>query len=140
MKQVCDADIMLHMKRPTEKQRIGTIGEGIAARFLVKHGYSVIERNYLRKVGEIDIICFKDDVLYFVEVKTISQNNVSRETDSRGPEDNLHADKIRRIERAIAVYLDERQVDGDWELLGIMVRLNEADKVAKVSLLNDFAW
>ncbi len=133
--------ILFHVKQPTEKQRIGKIGEDIAERFLVKHGYSVVEKNYLKKVGEIDIICKKDGTLYFVEVKTVSRENISRETsDDYRPEDNLHSMKILRMGRAIEIYLDEKQVVCDWEILGVMILLDKVSKKARVSLLRDFAW
>lgn len=67
----------------TEKRKTGDLGEDIAAMFLVKQGFSVVERNYLRKWGEIDIIAKKDGVLYFVEVKTVSwptSDHVAHET------------------------------------------------------------
>jgi hypothetical protein len=42
------------MGTKTEKQEIGQIGEDIATRFLVKHSFEVILRNYRKKYGEID--------------------------------------------------------------------------------------
>lgn len=56
----------------TAKRRTGDLGEDITAMFLVKHGFSIVERNYLRKWGEIDIIAQKGEILHFVEVKTVS--------------------------------------------------------------------
>jgi Holliday junction resolvase-like predicted endonuclease len=56
----------------TEKRKTGDLGEDIAERFLMKQGYRIVERNYLRKWGEIDIIAKKDGKLYFVEVKTVT--------------------------------------------------------------------
>ncbi|MBI2121043.1 MAG: YraN family protein [Parcubacteria group bacterium] len=56
----------------TEKRKIGDLGEDVATMFLMKQGFKVLERNYLRKWGEIDIIAKKDQKLYFVEVKTVS--------------------------------------------------------------------
>ncbi len=56
----------------TEKRKTGDLGEDIAAMFLMKHGFTVLERNYLRKWGEIDIIAKKASKLYFVEVKTVT--------------------------------------------------------------------
>lgn len=46
------------------------IGENYAAEYLLKKGYKIIERNYRKSYGEIDIIAVKDNVLVFVEVKT----------------------------------------------------------------------
>ena len=128
------------MKNPTEKQVIGRIGEDIAETFLVKHGFKVLERNFLRKAGEIDVICQKEGKIYFVEVKTISKSGVSRETDDYRPEDNLHPQKIKRMSRAIEIYLDEKNIDPEWEIIGVMIMLNKQTKEAKVTLLKDFAW
>ena len=129
------------MKHVTEKQSTGRIGEDLAVRFLVKRGYIILERNYLKKVGEIDIICKKEGKLFFVEVKTVSRENISRETsDSYRPEDNLHKWKIARMGRAIEIYLEEKSVESDWEILGIMILIDKTNKTAKISLLEDFAW
>lgn len=50
---------------------IGRIGEEIATKYLKRHGYKVLERNFRsRRWGEIDIVATKDGVLVFVEVKT----------------------------------------------------------------------
>ena len=54
------------------KTQIGRGGEDRAAEFLCKEGYSVIERNYRKRFGEIDIIAEKDDTLVFVEVKVLA--------------------------------------------------------------------
>ena len=52
------------MKNFTSKsQKIGKIGEDIAAKFLMKHGFSVLDRNYTKKWGEIDIIAQKEEKL-----------------------------------------------------------------------------
>jgi len=61
----------------TEKRRIGDIGEEVASMFLVKQGFTIIERNYQKKWGELDIIGTKNNLLHFIEVKTV---DVSRET------------------------------------------------------------
>ena len=109
--------------------------------FLVKRGFQIVERNFWKKVGEIDIICTKEEKFYFVEVKTIVKRGVSREmSDNYRPEDNLHAQKIVRLGRAIDIYLEEQNIDGDWEILGVMIIIDPKTKIAKVSLLENFAW
>ncbi|CUH95633.1 hypothetical protein P22_1707 [Propionispora sp. 2/2-37] len=49
---------------------IGTAGETAAAEYLEHQGYSILQRQYRSKLGEIDIIAQKDGVFVFVEVKT----------------------------------------------------------------------
>jgi len=53
-----------------EKKELGKKGEELALRFLKKRGYRIIEKNYVCKMGEIDIIAKEKDTLVFVEVKT----------------------------------------------------------------------
>ncbi|HYQ83038.1 MAG TPA: YraN family protein [Rubrobacter sp.] len=47
----------------------GAWGEDLALRYLIQHGYALVERNYRTRRGEIDLIVRKDDILVFVEVK-----------------------------------------------------------------------
>lgn len=54
----------------TFKQTLGQWGENLAASWLVKNGYTIIEQNYTSPPGEIDIIAKINDVLCFIEVKT----------------------------------------------------------------------
>ena len=49
----------------------GNAGENRAAAYLVSKGFEIIERNWRTNRGEIDIIAYKNDVLVFVEVKTL---------------------------------------------------------------------
>ena len=48
----------------------GALGEEIAVRYLRRKKYSIIQRNYRCRFGEIDIIARRKKVLVFVEVKT----------------------------------------------------------------------
>ncbi|EKD86098.1 MAG: hypothetical protein ACD_37C00477G0001 [uncultured bacterium] len=49
-------------------------GEDIASKFLKEKGYKIIERNFRKGYGEIDIIAVKDKTLVFIEVKTRTSN------------------------------------------------------------------
>src|SRR4030067_2650176 len=53
-----------------EKKELGKKGEELALRFLKKKGFRIIEKNYVCKMGEMDIIAREKDTLVFVEVKT----------------------------------------------------------------------
>lgn len=77
--------------RPQHNQRIGRTGEQVAASYLQKHGYRIVLRNFKARYGEIDIICEKDGVLIFVEVKTRIGNQFG------APEEAITPRKLREI-------------------------------------------
>ena len=52
-------------------RQVGDDGENRAVSYLLSKGFAIIERNWRTKGGEIDIIAFKNDILVFVEVKTL---------------------------------------------------------------------
>ena len=54
----------------TNEKVKGSYGERLAAEFLKRQGYTVIEKNYLKNGGELDIVALKDEVVVFIEVKT----------------------------------------------------------------------
>ena len=54
----------------------GSSGENRASDFLEQHGYSILQRNFRTKTGEIDIIAQKDETIVFVEVKTLPKGTV----------------------------------------------------------------
>lgn len=53
-----------------ENKVIGNFGEDIAAEFLRKNNYIILERNFICYYGEIDIIAMKEEEYIFCEVKT----------------------------------------------------------------------
>ena len=55
---------------------IGDDGEKRAAEYLKNEGYQILFKNWRLSGGEIDIIAFKDDVLVFVEVKTMPNSTI----------------------------------------------------------------
>lgn len=65
----------------THKQKIGQIGENIATKHLKKLGFKILDRNYRKKCGEIDIVAKKGDILHFVEVKSVSRETFSPQKD-----------------------------------------------------------
>lgn len=50
----------------------GDRGENIAVKYLKKHGYAVLERNYRCHFGEVDIVVTDKKTVVFVEVKARS--------------------------------------------------------------------
>lgn len=125
------------MEEKTKKQQIGQIGEDIAVKFLVKHGFLVVLRNYRKKFGEIDIICRKNKRLHFVEVKTVSCRTVDGEYDAYRPEDNVHHAKLKRIGRTVQAYVFEYDVVDDWQFDVVTVVLDHEKKTARVDVFSD---
>ena len=52
-----------------DRQTLGQFGEEQAARYLRRRFYSIVERNYRCRFGEIDLIAKRGGILAFVEVK-----------------------------------------------------------------------
>ena len=91
----------------SKKRSIGDFGEDIAKRYLEKKGYQILERNFLKPYGEIDIICIKDDILTIVEVKT-------RKNDQFKPGSlDVDYNKQERIKKTAQAYIMEKDL-GDF--------------------------
>ncbi len=114
----------------TQKQKTGEIGENIACKFLMKQGCKILDRNYRKKWGELDIVAQKDKVIHFVEVKT-----VSHETEYM-PEENIHPWKRKRLARAIQTYLLEKNVsdETEWQTDSLAVFLDFKTRRAKIRM------
>ena len=94
-----------------EHNEVGKIGETIAKTFLTKQGFEVIEQNYRILQGEIDIITKKDNILRFIEVKSIKVRSFeSLEKLIIRPEDNLTFSKWSKILTTVQVYLKHKNV------------------------------
>lgn len=118
-------------------REIGKTGEDIACTWLEKHGFLIVERNYLKKWGEIDVIASKDRLIHFVEVKSV----IKASNDSRGhrPEENVHELKIRRLRRTIETYLLEKRygLDAPFRFHVLVVKMNSSTRRASVNFLEN---
>lgn len=112
----------------SRNQQLGEIGEDLAVRFLKERGFSIVERNYTKKCGEIDIVAQKQGKFHFVEVKAVSYETLL------DPAENLHTMKMQRFSRTIQVYLLEKRVSYEtpWQMDALLVRVDVARKKAKI--------
>ena len=84
---------------------LGKIGEQLAADYLHRQGYSILERNFIYDKAEIDIIARKEDLIIVVEVKT-------RNSDFFGdPQDFVTKGKIKLLVKAANEYLVSNELD-----------------------------
>ncbi len=113
--------------------QVGAEGEKVAATFLERKGFTILDRNYRKKWGELDIVAIKDKVVHIVEVKTVSWHSFQR------PEENMHYYKIQRLKRAIQTYFLEKYKKGmpEWQFDLVCVYLNIDTHLAKVKFMEN---
>ncbi len=121
---------------------IGKLGENLASKWLSDAGYTVLERNYWKKFGEIDIVARETGIIHFIEVKSVSyetkhdlESAVSRGT--WNPEENVHSDKQKRLSRVIETWLFEHSYMGKWQIDILTVRIVPREKFARFNLLDN---
>lgn len=110
---------------------IGKKGERVAAEYLKKKGFKILEMNYKnpkgKQLGEIDIIAKKDATIIFVEVKTrkgIVENTF--------PEDNLTPWKLQKLEKIATHYLQTHHpTEISYHFDAVTVIFNE-NKIASI--------
>lgn len=132
----------------SKRQKTGLSGEIAAEAYLVKQGFSIIDRNYSTRFGEIDIVAERDKRTYFFEVKTVSvshetkqkerADNIdgSRETFLRenrklnNPFQNISYFKIKRLIKTAEIYLRMKNTPSDtrWQIDGIGVYLDRVSR------------
>ena len=86
-------------KKNKSTTSIGRQGEEIAADWLASHGYTIVEKNYRQRFGEVDIIARHGDYLVFIEVKTRSSNRYG------SPLDAVTTKKQQQLSRIAKDYL-----------------------------------
>ena len=91
------------VKRPNRKN-LGKIGEILAYRYLKRHGYAILQRNYSTAMGEIDIIAEDRDTLVFVEVKM-------RRSDTYGfPYEAINPKKMKKLTMLARLYIKSKNL------------------------------
>jgi len=139
----------------SDSQKIGELGEDVACKFLIKHGFSILERNYTKKWGEIDIIAQKGEKRFFIEVKSkqvepdfnfhlfdkqIHETNRPAQTtiQSGRPEENMHPWKMKRLRRVVETYLISKRLGYvDWQFDLLVVYLNIEKRLARVKVIDN---
>lgn len=120
-------------------KEIGRVGEHIAALFLQKKGYKILKRNYSQKYAEIDIIASKDNIVSFVEVKSLQVVNpsVSREILRYDPSEKVDHKKLQKIKKAGENYLNEMNEVCEGRVIVIEVYIHERLKKARCRIIEN---
>lgn len=88
-----------------EHNDIGKKGEDAAWEYLRKEGYEILERNWVFRKAEVDIIAKKENTLAIVEVKTRST------VDFGNPQDFVDQKKIKLLVKAADEYVSQNEID-----------------------------
>ncbi|MFA4082551.1 YraN family protein [Mycobacteroides salmoniphilum] len=97
----------------TTRAQIGSRGEDLAADYLSGDGFTILDRNWRCRYGELDIIAADGEVLVFVEVKTRTGRAFGT------PAEAVTHTKLRRLRRLAGIWLAAQ--DGSWPAVRIDV-------------------
>jgi len=112
---------------PSEKRKLGDIGENFATDYLKRNNHQIIERNYWKPIGEIDIVTKKDRKTVFFEVKTGILGYDLR------PEDNLTISKQKKLKKIVSEYLSSHNLyNSDYQIDVLIVYLYKNRTLAKI--------
>ena len=126
---------------PSQKRKLGDIGEKIAGDYLEKQGYQILERNYRKPWGEIDLIAQKKKEVIFIEVKTRTVQS-GQSLKYAYPEENVDFFKKRKLIRTAQTYLNEKNYPPEtpWQIDVIALELNLQTRKANLKHFKNAVW
>lgn len=117
------------------RQQLGQFGEQLAASFLQKQGYTILDRNFRCRSGELDIIAKDEEYLVVVEVKT------RRNTEYGEPAAAVDFRKQRQICRATWHYLHKYACyDCDIRFDIVAIQVADDNSAAIDHIINAFEY
>ena len=113
-----------------DRKEVGKRGEDVAAKYIKKKGYKIVERNFTCPLGEMDIIALERKTLCFIEVKTLSGK------DYGPPEIAVNIHKQHKLSKVALAYLNQKHLhDIKARFDVIAVTLSPEDE--KIELIKD---
>lgn len=119
-----------------DRKELGKKGEEIALRFLKKNGYRILQRNYVCKLGEVDIIAREKDTLAFVEVKTRTSTTFGP------PQLAVNASKQMQLSKAALSFIKEKRLEemkARFDVVAILLR-PEGEEIELIRDAFDLRW
>ena len=107
---------------------LGKWGEDLAASYLERLGYTILERDWKSGHRDLDIIAQEGDTVVFVEVKT------RRNRDFTDPEMAVDYQKIRHLQQAANHYIKFRHIDNDirFDIITVVGTMNETPSIEHI--------
>lgn len=122
-------DLRLRLLKTNKRPELGRRGEALAAGYLKKQGYVMVEQNVRTRLGEIDLVASDGDCLVFVEVRT-------RRTGDFSPEESVGRSKQRKLATLATQYVQRQHAgDCDWRVDVIAIEVDGKDQVVRLEHL-----
>ena len=116
-----------------ERRELGAWGEERAAKYLRSKGYTILERNFRCRAGEIDIIALRGGAIVFVEVK------LRRDSEFAEAREFVTPAKQARIRTAASLWLAEHEtpLQPRFDVIEIYAPYGERTLFPKINHLED---
>ncbi len=120
---------------PALRQTLGRWGEDLAVHHLEQLGYEIVERNYRRPGGEIDIVAREGERWAFVEVRTRRGNAFGE------PEESVTQRKQARLAATARLYLQEHDCgDVDWGIDVVAITIGRHGRLERILVNRNAVW
>lgn len=117
---------------------LGHYGENLACQFLIKHGYTIVDRNFSSSYGELDIIALnpKDtETLCCIEVKTRSTTTFG------APEEAITHNKIKRLHDTACSYFFLNKIEDKFFRLDVIsILIDDATSKARIKHIKGIGY
>lgn len=111
--------------------KLGLIGEKLAANYIKNNDYHILDQNYRTKIGELDIIAKKDNIIIFIEVKTRTSNAFGR------PGEAVNLKKQKKIHRLSQQYIIYKKLKKDYLYRFDVIEVKIIRKKYKIEHIKD---
>lgn len=117
-----------------ERINLGKLGEKVAAVFLKRNGYVILERNFSCLLGEIDIIARDGESIVFVEVRTKGSDEFGL------PMESVQENKQRRLIKVARSYIKSHKLYNAYFRFDLVSILVKQEGKPQVCLIKDAFW
>jgi len=104
----------------------GNVAEEKACTYLYDLGYTIVERNFYSRFGEIDIIATRDEVLHFVEVKSAEDYELAIQ--------NITPKKLSRLIKTAQIYMSKNSFDSEFTMDAVIVTPQSIEMLENITI------
>ncbi|GHV09117.1 UPF0102 protein [Campylobacterota bacterium] len=103
----------------------GFAAETSAADWLATQGFEIVDRNFVEKIGELDIVARKDGVIHFVEVKSGA---------SFDPIYQITPAKLRKVIATAHIWLQKHRVHSPFTIDALIARQDSFELIENITM------